>query len=318
MQVYGVTGFPASEKDKLRLVRGIEDVTKQFPGRTYGFVHRVGTVETGKRSKYVFIGDSFSGHLRTGLHVIGLQRKVWFQVHSMPSCPLWPRDIPILDKRFHRTPYVRCLSNILQMWREIQTLPSGSTIMVSNLWCKARFDDEMIEFRKLVFDMSERVKKMGGHKLVIVGEPPGMLNTMTRSYFSCAVFWQLPIGKFMAGLARYLTAGRIRIRADGTSCVDIRKGLQPDKCQIKQAVQKRKQMRLLPHVGFIDVWSTLCGEELKNWSMEAVCKLPVYFEDKQLYNVGYTFDGFHLSGAGSYYIGVNILDKFMFGNTVKA
>lgn len=308
MQEYKNTGLPMSVTGNDKLFQGYKDMTKQMTNRTYGGVDRVGAVRTGERANYVFIGDSFTEHLRKGLNAVGKMRNVWFQTHFMPGCPVWTLDYYSRTKR----EYPNCYKHIWYIWREISMLPHGSKIMLANRWC-----DEPVEaFKKQVNEISNMVWMLGGHMLVVVGEPPG-LSLQAMKYFPCAVFWQLPIGRVLALLARQLSAGKIKIRPDGTACADIRKGLQPRRCQSKQAVEKRDHMRGAGNIGFVDVWSELCGEEMRNWSSDAVCKLPVYFEDEQLYNVGYTMDGFHLSQSGSYYIGVNVLQKFMFGDEVR-
>lgn len=304
-QEYFYTGFPASEMEKYYSHEMGVDVTSDVTNRTDGIVFRVGAVEKGVRSKFVVFGDSFTAHLRTGMHVVGKRRNLWFQMHSTPGCQLWPDHYYDQSRR----PDHPCRKQIRQMWQEIEMLPNKSTILLANLWC-----NEPVEaFKRLVYEISDMVMKIGEHKLVIVGEPPG-LSENARLYFPCASFWQLPIGRLMRLIAQRVTDGRYGKSLDGTSCADIRKGLQPDDRLIARASEVRAHMRGAKHIPFVDVIGVLCGTEDKKWTKGDVCKLPVYFDDRQLYNVGYQGDGSHYSPAGSYFVGLNVIDKMLYGN----
>lgn len=301
---YFDTGFPKWRKQDQNVDFLIQDIKKKLTNRTIGMVARVGDVKHGRRSPYVFFGDSFTGHLETGLNAFGQRQRTWFQIHSAPGCTFLPLD--------SYTKTHRCYSSVKQMWKEIAELPRNSTIVLGNMWCYRRFEI----FKATIPRFRDLVNEMAAHKLVVLGETPG-LSEQSLSYFDCAALWQLPIGKVLAPFSRWITNGRFGSKRDGTACAPIREGFAPKQCIAIRARKVRMFMKSVKGVGFIDVFKMMCERNGKSWKEGDVCALPVWFQDCMLYNVGYQMDGFHLSPAGSYYIGINILERALSGTNIS-
>lgn len=293
---YNSMGFPRWERRREFHSLSLGVVTQHVTNRTKGIVARVGAVRGGKRSRYVFVGNSFAGHLRVGLHAMGKERGVWFQVHAVPGCPVRTLDVVKRNSL--------CYQPVQQIWREIQQLPKGSTIVLANLWCNVPFD----QFRRQVPRIRDLVRKMGGHSLMLLGEPPGILPS-ALGYFDCAAVWLLPGGRLLEAVAQWITHRRHTLPRDGTACQNIRQGLPPKLCIAQRAQRLRTFMRSVSDVRFIDVFREVCERGGRQWKHGERCRLPVWFDDNVLYNVGYQMDGSHLSPAGSYFVGVNVIGK---------
>lgn len=302
MPMYFHTGF---SKDMVNAPGRIDvgkDVRNLLSNRTQGSLFRVGAIHIGRRSRFVFVGDSFAGHLRPGLHALGHARGEWIQVHATPGCQVFPVEYSPLVWRDG----AGCRARAHEIWDELAQLPDGCTIVLANLWCTLPVE----VFRRAVPLMRDRVRAMGRHRLIVLGEPPG-LTDRGLDYFDCAAFWILPVGRAIVGAMKDV---KRRGEGDGMMCAALHAGMEPRECMARWVKTSRRVMRTVRDVRFIDVAERLCDGNGENWRRDGLCSLPVWFDDEILYNVGYQQDGTHYSPAGSHYVGLKVIGPALYAN----
>ena len=242
----------------------------------------------GTRSRYAFIGDSYTMHLVPVLKDVGMRRKEWYVTHWKPQCKFVAENM-----RDEMTPD-KCKRYLDLKWKTVHGLPTNSVIVVGNHWGSNR--ELSVDKRSRMEDIEMLYKEIvnEGHQLLLIGEPPGVDLTAINKYFACADVSILPLVRWWSKLK-----GREFRGAAG--CADFEVGLQPRGGRMRERKEYNTILpKLMPGAGFVDVVSHLCHENNKT-KKSSSCRLPQR-DDGVVYDNGYCRGGSHLSINGSYHL----------------
>lgn len=261
----------------------VQSVTDQFPGSWHPNIHvrQIGDL-TGRKSKFVFFGDSFTEHLTGALYYTGMRQHVYFEIHYAFHCGF--RATSSLKAWNGLASGFRCADTLPLLWQHIDTISNDSTIVVANWWCSP------VLFAPQLIDLRDEMKAHG-KQLAIFAEPPGIDETR-NSYYPCADLRVLPLGRSLAWLLRRPFVG-------GRNCLPFDKGNPPE---WQTAAQRRIYDRIfkttLNDTIFFDMFKYLCTEVGPH---RYLCRPPANINGV-VHNIGYKHDLAHLSNVGSDYI----------------
>lgn len=294
---YVAESFEGLEEKQSKLCKNIKyarDVTHS--------ICKVGDL-TKKQSKYVFFGDSFTNHLVGSIHIVGLKRKTWFEVHSENGCRLLPNT-------FRNKSPKRCHKAHDEMWEIIGKLPKTSVVLFSNSWwfqSKEQMGEVLLELRN---NMQVLNLSFG-----VVTEPPGVSPEFER-FFQCQILLKQPLGSFLHYIERKTDTSLF------SACDHAEKGLPPftDRDWQSEEYENLFSTELSTSI-LINYMKALCtsiGAESNPDRFKMTCILPVRFPqyvDGKTYvleNPGYALDLRHLSLSGSYFL-ANFTEEALFG-----
>lgn len=259
---------------------------------------RVGDTTRGKRSSFVFFGDSFTHHLLIGLARIGRRRGEWYDMHFRTGCRFRPTSHRPSISSGSNSASKACTMAHDNMWNTVSNLPNGSTIVVSNSWWWKSTEAMWKTIREL--DQDVRGK---GHHLMLVEEPPGVSSSYA-SYFDCADLATMPLGRLWAMMTGRKYSG-------ATVCANVEQGLPPFEGRDWQNEFYQEMFEgSFRHVGFVDLYNSMCSNSTSSGTSQVLCKLPAS-TDGIVYDIGYRRDLRHLNEAGSYYI-ADLIERQMY------
>ena len=274
---------------------------QRYDPRFSGLVEKACVVGDGNgtRSRYVFIGDSFTMHLSSALKDAGIRRKEWYIFYWAWGCKFAAMSMAQeLNKR--------CKKRHDSRWKAVHSLPPNQILVVANHWkiWKGKFGnrsrtDYIKGLKKEISD--------AGHQMILVGEPPGVHAVVNDKYFACADISILPLARLWAKLRGKEFKG-------AASCFDPDKGLQPRPGRIRERQEDIRMIpKVMPDMGYVDVMSHLCRKDRETtggWS----CRLPGN-NTGIVYDTGYCRGATHFSYNGSralsQFYEQQILDKAM-------
>lgn len=297
------------EKKHLRFVDIGVEVTDQFNGSAEENINvkRVGDIENGVRSKYVFFGDSFTTHLQYALHNIGLKRGIYFDLHYAYHCgfrptselPYWTGEQEGYD----------CAESHPLLWSHLNQIPSDSLVVVANWWCAPYKLDAILDNLRL-----ELFRSHGITKFAIFKEPPG-ISEQYNGYYACADLNSLIFSRAVHRILQKPLTG-------GYSCLPFEEGFEPEDqiAQERKLYSKVVRERDFGNVMFFDLFKYLCkrvGEfpdSESNYDEKYLCNAPAQISRSTLtYTVGYLDDLVHLNNVGSDYI-TDFVEMELFGS----
>lgn len=260
-------------------------------------------VPDGKGSNVVIAGDSFSRHLIPAFDRLGKQYNMSFIFNFMTSCPFLAKEDEFLRKtRMAQPNGSRCLRFHKERWKLIEgketkgfiAFAANSTFLVAN---SNKF--ESIEDRRKRLGQLEADIRSAGHRLVIVGEPPG-LKAAELWRFSCLDFRETPLGKILKGMKH---------RVVKAPCVGEWATPRFGAGQNSKDYQ-RVMSENLPTVRLVDFYAELCRADEKG---HARCRTPCERGGKsaRCSELGYTRDARHLTVGGSRFLSGIIAKSLM-------
>ena len=243
----------------------------------------IGDIE-GNRSRYAFMGDSFTMHLTSALMDAGSRRKEWYIFHWFWGCKFAAKS---MKQELARS----CRNGNDEQWEVIDSLPSDNIVVVSNHWNIDWAPKFTKRSRSHDIQMLKNEISEAGHQMILVGEPPGVDDTVNGKYFACADVSILPLARLWAKLR-----GKEFKGAD--SCFDADKGLQPRPGRVDEHKEDVEMIpKVMPDMGYADVMSHLCREDNETkggWS----CRLPGNTTGI-VYDTGYCRGATHYTVNGS-------------------
>lgn len=246
---------------------------------------RVGDV-SGKESSIVVIGDSYARHLIPAFNKIGRKRRLFFTFNFLTDCPLMAKQ-----DEFRKTKRDVCLTFEDRRWKLIEgkevlnalPMPRNATVVVA--WF-GKYNS--LETRRRRLSMLESDLKAAGHRMMAVGEPPG-LRMSERWRFACIDINSTP-------LMRMIKTPRRGLSPCVSPWIEPKERAAADWEDYKVVFD-----RYLPDVVFIDLFWWLCKE---NGTETVKCHTLSDFEGDSatLSDIGYARDGHHLTRRGSEYL----------------
>lgn len=272
-----------------------QDVSHMYSHGKDVYVKRVGDINSGSMSRYVFFGDSFTEHLTFALHNVGLRRKQFFELHYSPHCGFRPTAERSERTRAHgdesKYPY-GCGDVHRVLWEHVNTFPNdnSSVLVIANFWQ----DHKQLHF--ILNQLQLELKKHGKTRFALFKEPPGISRSY-RNYYPCADLHVI--------FYRMLTFWRKEGVLDGRKCLPASLTTKPhDIVAAELRFYGAFWFMYARNVPVFDLFKHLCIQHGKPLDFAFTCRPPAQIPDNPelVYDIGYKQDLLHLSPVGSDYV----------------
>lgn len=240
-------------------------------------------------SRFVFAGDSYTKKLGVALELIANRRHERIEMHYSLHCGL--RSLEDSRKQSALRGGYDCVSSSQTLWpRVVGGAVNGSarTVVVSNLWLRPT------GFADVLQELGAELRRKKASGFAVVSEPPGCDYEECQSYYACAMFSVLPVGRVWQWISGGFRGakGCLAERTVGNLAVG-----RPDRRVTagRRGYAEALQRGILSELGgFVDLFGKVCGKE----GTGERCLLPMH-QGKVVYDVGYGMDMIHLSSVGS-------------------